>query len=224
MVLDYLSSEWKTVLEPEFQKPYFHKLLQSVEVAYSSNLVFPPYQQVFNALNFCPLHSVKVVIIGQDPYHGEGQAHGLCFSVNDQVKPPPSLKNIFKELATDIEGFSIPTSGNLEKWTRRGVLLLNAILTVNSGLPGSHRLYGWENFTDAIIRIVNERKEHVVFMLWGNYAIAKKTLIDPGKHLVLTAAHPSPLARTGFAGCHHFSKANDYLAAHGIEPVDWRLA
>jgi len=223
MVLDFLSPEWKTALEPEFEKPYFHKLLRSIEDAYKNNLVFPPYQQVFNALNFCPFHNVKVVIIGQDPYHGEGQAHGLCFSVNDHVKPPPSLKNIFKELAADIEGFRIPSSGNLEKWARRGVLMLNAILTVTSGAPGSHRLYGWENFTDAIIRTVNEEKEHVVFMLWGNYAIAKKTLVDPQKHLVLTAAHPSPLARNGFAGCRHFSKANEYLTKHDIEAVNWHL-
>jgi uracil-DNA glycosylase len=223
MVLDYLSPEWKLALEPEFQKPYFRKLIQSIENSYRSNPVFPPHNLVFNALNLCPLHKVKVVIIGQDPYHGAGQAHGLCFSVNDNIKPPPSLKNIFKELASDIDGFKIPSSGNLEKWARQGVLMLNAILTVNEGLPGSHKLLGWEIFTDAIIRVVNDKKEPVVFMLWGNYAITKKSLISEPHHLVLTAAHPSPLARTGFAGCRHFSKANAFLTQNGIEAINWNL-
>jgi uracil-DNA glycosylase len=178
---------------------------------------------LFNALQLCPLSSLKVVIIGQDPYHGAGQANGLSFSVNDGIKVPPSLQNIFKELKTDIPGFEIPTSGNLEAWAKQGILMLNAVLTVQAGLPGSHKKYGWQNFTDAIIKLISDKKQHVVFLLWGNYAITKSELIDSNKHLVLTAAHPSPLARGAFFGSKHFSKTNNYLTANGLTPVNWKL-
>jgi uracil-DNA glycosylase len=185
--------------------------------------VYPPSGLVFNALNLCPFDTIKVVIMGQDPYHGAGQAHGLCFSVNDGVKQPPSLRNIFKELQADIEGFSPPESGNLQAWALQGVLLLNSVLTVAASSPGSHRSFGWEKFTDAVINAVSSRKDHAVFMLWGAYAISKEPLIDQQKHLVLKAAHPSPLAGGAFFGCRHFSKANSYLVEHGVAPINWKL-
>jgi uracil-DNA glycosylase len=224
MSIRSLATDWNAHLIEEFDKPYFERLSVLVNEAYRSGQVFPPASQVFNALNLCPFSKVRVVIIGQDPYHGAGQAHGLCFSVNDGVAQPPSLQNIFKELRDDIPGFSPPVSGNLEGWARQGVLLLNAVLTVAAASPGSHRSFGWEAFTDAIIRLINDRKTHVVFMLWGNYAMTKEKLIDAGRHLVLKAAHPSPLARGAFFGCRHFSKANEYLEKHGLEPIDWHLA
>jgi uracil-DNA glycosylase len=223
MTIKCSDKEWNDVLSAEYQKPYFIQLMNEVEKAFRIGTVYPPPAAVFKALDLCPLSKVKVVIIGQDPYHGEGQAHGLCFSVNNGVKFPPSLRNIFKELNNDIPGFTMPLSGNLEKWAAQGVLLLNATLTVSAGSPGSHKGFGWEKFTDAIIEVVNKKKSHVVFMLWGNFAFGKEPLIDHGRHLVLKAAHPSPLARGAFFGCRHFSRANDYLSSHGLVPVDWRL-
>lgn len=223
MSIKSLSAEWNELLKDEFEKPYYKQLTQQVNEAYKSQSVFPPAKQVFNAMVLCPFDQVKVVILGQDPYHGYGQANGLSFSVNDGIKQPPSQQNIFKELKTDIPGFETPVSGNLESWAKQGVLMLNAILTVQEGLPGSHKNFGWEKFTDALIKLVSDHKEHVVFMLWGNFAISKAALIDASKHLVLTAAHPSPLARGAFFGSKHFSKANDYLAQHYLKPIDWKL-
>jgi uracil-DNA glycosylase len=223
MSIKSLSAEWNELLKDEFDKPYYKELTQQVNAAYKTQPVFPPSKQVFNALMLCPFDAIKVVIIGQDPYHGYGQANGLSFSVNDGIRQPPSLQNIFKELKTDIPGFEIPASGNLEPWAKQGVLMLNAILTVQEGLPGSHKNFGWEKFTDAIIKLVSDKKKHVVFMLWGNYAISKSALIDASKHLVLTAAHPSPLARGAFFGSKHFSKANNYLTENHLKPINWKL-
>jgi uracil-DNA glycosylase len=224
MSIKTLSPEWNELLKEEFGKPYFQKLSELVNRAYRSGEVYPPAGLVFNALNLCPFAKIKVVIIGQDPYHGAGQAHGLCFSVNDGVSQPPSLQNIFKELQSDIQGFMSPSSGNLEGWAKQGVLLLNAVLTVAASSPGSHKTFGWETFTDAVIRTISDNKDHVVFMLWGNYAFTKEKLIDSGKHLVLKAAHPSPLARGAFFGCRHFSKANKFLAEKGMQEINWSLA
>jgi uracil-DNA glycosylase len=223
MPLKYLNDDWNNLLKDEFEKPYFLKLAESVNQAYKTSVVFPPARLVFNALSLCPFEAVKVVLIGQDPYHGAGQANGLSFSVNDGIRKPPSLQNIFKELQSDIPGFQIPESGNLEAWARQGVLLLNAVLTVQEALPGSHKSFGWENFTDAVIRCISQEKQHVVFLLWGNYAISKSPLIDAQKHLVLTAAHPSPLARGAFFGSKHFSKTNAYLSDKGVSPINWTL-
>jgi len=223
MSIKTLAPDWNDLLKEEFEKPYFKILSASVNSAYKNGPVYPPSKLVFNALNLCPFKSLKVVIIGQDPYHGAGQAHGLCFSVNDGIRQPPSLQNIFKEIESHIPGFKAPLSGNLEAWAKQGVLLLNAVLTVSQSAPGSHKSFGWENFTDAIIRLISERKEHVVFLLWGSYAISKAPLIDNAKHLVLTAAHPSPLARGAFFGSRHFSKTNAYLKDHQLEPIDWSL-
>ena len=224
MSIKHLSEEWRTLLSPEFETSYFKSLSLSVNQAYTQCTVYPPAKQVFRAFELCALSQLKVVIIGQDPYHGPNQANGLCFSVHPGVRIPPSLQNIFKELQTDIDRFSPPSSGNLESWAKQGILLLNAVLTVEAGKPGSHKAFGWEHFTDAVIRHINQQKQHVVFLLWGNYAISKQTLIDADKHLVLCAAHPSPLARGAFFGCKHFSKTNQYLEAHGLEPIDWRLS
>jgi uracil-DNA glycosylase len=218
-----LSAEWNAMLKPEFEKPYYAKLTDSVNQAYKTSTVYPPAKLVFNALMLCPFDAIKVVIIGQDPYHGYGQANGLSFSVNDGIRKPPSLQNIFKELATDIPGFVIPESGNLEAWARQGVLMLNAVLTVQEALPGSHKSFGWENFTDAVIKLISDKKKNVVFLLWGNYAISKSELIDKNQHLVLTAAHPSPLARGAFFGSKHFSKTNKYLVEKGLSPINWSL-
>ncbi len=216
-----LTDKWKRVLESEFEKSYFKSLATTVRDRYMTTTVYPPPKLVFNALELCPFDAVRVVILGQDPYHGKGQAHGLSFSVPDGVKQPPSLKNIYKEIAADL-GKEIPPSGNLERWAKQGVLLLNATLTVEDGKPGSHQGLGWEQFTDAIIKKVSDEKEHVVFLLWGNYARAKKDLIDTRKHLVLEAPHPSPFsAHTGFFGSGHFSKTNAYLAEHNLPTVDW---
>lgn len=217
------SHEWNQLLKPEYDKDYFKRLTSLVDEAYSQYEVFPPKKLILNAIRLCPFDEVKVVIIGQDPYHNYGQANGLSFSVNDGVAMPPSLKNIFKELETDIPGFKMPGSGNLEAWAKQGVLMLNSVLTVQANLPGSHKNFGWQLFTDAMIGLVSGLKEHVVFLLWGNYAIGKAGLIDKSKHLVLTAAHPSPLARGAFFGCRHFSTANHYLAEHHKTPVNWHL-
>jgi uracil-DNA glycosylase len=218
-----IESTWKTVLAPEFSKDYFKQLTASVKADYLLNdpPVYPPAELIFNAFNCCPYHSVRVVIIGQDPYHNPHQSHGLSFSVPDGVKLPPSLQNIYKEINHDL-GKERPRSGNLERWAKQGVLLLNATLTVLENKPGSHQGKGWEEFTDAVIRTISQDKQNVVFLLWGNYARSKAALIDGSTHLILEAPHPSPLsARTGFFGCKHFSQANTYLTAHGYTPIDW---
>jgi uracil-DNA glycosylase len=216
-----IEESWKTVLADEFEKPYFSVLTEFVRNEYKTHTIYPPAKLIFNAFDQCPFDKLKVVILGQDPYHGPGQAHGLCFSVNDGVDFPPSLRNIFKELQNDV-GKEIPRSGNLTGWAKQGVLLLNATLTVRANLAGSHQNKGWEEFTDAAIHIINEQKQHVVFILWGNYAISKTRFIDQNKHLVLSSVHPSPLsASRGFFGNHHFSRANEFLQQHGLEPVRW---
>lgn len=218
-----IDESWKEALWNEFQSEYFQKLKDFLIEERKQHLVYPPGPQIFSAFNRTPLTSVKVVILGQDPYHGTGQAHGLCFSVPEGIKAPPSLVNIFKEIKTDLK-LPVPDHGNLESWADNGVLLINATLTVRASQAGSHQKQGWETFTDKVIQTVSEQKEHVVFLLWGRFAQAKKSLIDTSKHLVLEAAHPSPFsAYNGFFGCHHFSKTNTYLKEHGIEEVDWSL-
>ena len=212
---------WKEALSNEWQQDYFVNLTQFVRAEYRSGLVFPPGRQIFAAFDATPFDAVKVVILGQDPYHGPGQANGLCFSVNDGIAFPPSLLNIFKEVHDDV-GAPIPTSGDLSRWARQGVLLLNATLTVKAHMAGSHQGHGWEQFTDAVIRNLADRREHLVFILWGSYAIKKGAFINRMKHLVLTSPHPSPLsAHRGFFGNHHFSQANDYLIRHGQTPITW---
>lgn len=216
-----IEESWKKHLAPEFEKDYFVQLTDFVRNEYAHTTVYPPGRLIFNAFNLCPFDRVKVVIIGQDPYHGPGQAHGLCFSVNDGIAFPPSLQNIFKEIQADL-GKPIPTSGNLTRWAEQGVLMLNATLTVRAHAVGSHQRRGWEEFTDAAIRALNNEREHLVFILWGAYAQKKGAFIDRSRHLVLTSAHPSPLsAHNGFFGNHHFSLTNDYLRAHGQTPIDW---
>lgn len=216
-----IESSWKPVLREEFEKDYFKRLTEFIREEYQTKKIYPPAKLIFNAFAQCPFGRLKVVILGQDPYHGPGQAHGLCFSVNDGVEFPPSLYNIFKELNQDT-GKPIPGSGDLTSWARQGVLLLNATLTVRARQAGSHQGKGWEIFTDAVIHKINELKEHVVFILWGSYAIRKGEFIDRGRHLVLTSVHPSPLsAGRGFFGNNHFSRANAYLAQHDMEPIKW---
>lgn len=216
-----IEESWKRQLAPEFEKPYFAALTQFVRQEYAAAPCYPPGKLIFNAFDLCPYDRVKVVIIGQDPYHGPGQAHGLCFSVNDGVPFPPSLQNIFKEIQADL-GVPVPASGNLTRWARQGVLLLNATLTVRAHQAGSHQRHGWEEFTDAAIRTLAEGREHLVFILWGAYAQRKGAVIDRQRHLVLQSAHPSPLsAHQGFFGRHHFSQANAYLEQHGQTPIQW---
>ena len=216
-----IDKSWKKYLEPEFEKDYFAQLTDFVRNEYQQHQIFPPGKLIFNAYNLCAFDDVKVVIIGQDPYHGPGQAHGLCFSVNDDVPFPPSLKNIFKEIKNDL-GIDAPTSGNLTRWAEQGVLMLNATLTVRAHQAGSHQNKGWETFTDATIRALAESKENIVFILWGNYAQRKGAFINRDKHLVLTSAHPSPLsAHNGFFGNKHFSKTNEYLIAHNKVAINW---
>lgn len=216
-----IDASWKMVLQDEFEKPYFAQLTSFVRDEYKTKKIFPPGNMIFSAFDHCPFDKVKVVIIGQDPYHNDGQAHGLCFSVNTGVDFPPSLINIFKEIERDL-GKPMPTSGNLERWADQGVLLLNATLTVQAHSAGSHQGRGWETFTDAVIRKVAQEKEHVVFMLWGNYAQQKGAVVDGQKHLVLKSVHPSPLsAYRGFIGCGHFSTANNYLISNGLNPINW---
>ena len=216
-----IEDSWKTHLQPEFDKDYFYKLTNFVREEYGKNTIYPPGKLIFNAFNLCPFDKVKVVIIGQDPYHGPGQAHGLCFSVNDGVPFPPSLVNIFKEIKADT-GADAPPTGNLTRWAEQGVLLLNATLTVRAHQAGSHQNHGWETFTDAAIRILAEEREHLVFILWGAYAQRKGANIDRNKHLELTSAHTSPLsAYNDLFSNKHFSKANDYLRAHGEEEIKW---
>ncbi len=216
-----IDESWRQVLQPEFDKPYFELLTNFVRNAYRTTQCFPPAGQIFRAFDLCPFNRVRVVIIGQDPYHDFNQAHGLCFSVQDGVRIPPSLENIYKELNRDL-GKPIPTSGNLTHWAEQGVLLLNATLTVEAHRAGSHQGKGWEELTDAAIQALNNQRENVVFMLWGSYAQRKGQFIDRRRHLVLTAVHPSPLsAYRGFIGCGHFSQANAYLQQHGQTPINW---
>jgi uracil-DNA glycosylase len=216
-----IEPSWKERLAQEFSKPYFIQLAAFVKSEYRTAVVYPPGKEIFRAFEVCPFDAVKVVILGQDPYHGPGQAHGLCFSVNDGVKMPPSLVNIFKEIQSDL-GKPMPPTGNLERWARQGVLLLNATLTVRASSPGSHQHKGWEEFTDAVIKLISDEKDNVVFMLWGAYAQRKGLIIDRQRHLVLQAAHPSPYsASNGFFGCRHFSRANAYLKSKGLPEIDW---
>lgn len=219
-----IEDSWKEELGAEFKKPYFGEIVNFLKhEKKAGKIIYPPGKLIFNAFNTTPFRKVKVVILGQDPYHGPGQAHGLSFSVPVGVPPPPSLVNIFKEIKEDL-GLPIPNHGNLEKWAKQGVLLLNASLTVEAHKPMSHSKIGWHHFTDDVIRILSERKEHLVFMLWGGFAKTKAELIDKQKHLVLTAAHPSPLsAHNGFFGCHHFSKANSWLEKNELRIIDWSL-
>ena len=216
-----IAPEWKELLQPEFDKPSFEELVEFVRSEYAKGPVYPAAGNIFRALDKCRPDDVKVVIIGQDPYHGEGQANGLCFSVGEGVPFPPSLRNILQEVHADV-GAPIPSSGELERWAEQGVLLLNAVLTVRAHEAASHAGRGWERFTDAVVKAIAERKEGVVYMLWGSYAQKKGAIADPSKNLILKAVHPSPLsAYRGFFGCKHFSAANDYLASVGKTPIRW---
>jgi uracil-DNA glycosylase len=217
-----MEPSWKAALEDEFGKDYFKDLSEFVKGEYGHAIVYPPPKHIFRAFELCPFDTVEVVILGQDPYHGPGQANGLCFAVNEGMALPPSLQNIFKELESDIGKPLAHRSGDLERWARQGVLLLNATLTVRARTPGSHQGRGWEEFTDAVIRVLSEKKEHLVFILWGNYAREKGKSIDWSKHEILESAHPSPFSAShGFFGSKPFSKANAYLAEHGRKPIDW---
>jgi len=211
---------WKNKLKEEFSKDYFINLTSLLKIENQRGIVFPPENLIFSAFNNCSFENIKVVLIGQDPYHGEGQANGLSFSVNKNVKIPPSLKNIFKELNSDLK-IEIPEHGDLENWSKQGVFLLNACLTVRKGEAASHKFLNWERFSDAVIKLISDEKENVVFLLWGNFAQKKEALIDASKHLILKAAHPSPLARGAFFGSKPFSKTNDYLASKGIKEIVW---
>lgn len=216
-----IAEDWKAILKDEFSKPYFEELVSFVRDEYAQGEVFPAGRNIFRAFDKCPFDKLRVVIIGQDPYHGPGQANGLCFSVCDGVPFPPSLQNIFKEVRDDV-GSPIPSTGELERWAEQGVLLLNAVLTVRAHTPTSHSGHGWEEFTDAVVRAIAERKRGVVYMLWGSYAQKKGAIADPTKNLILKAVHPSPLsAYRGFFGCKHFSAANEYLRSIGSEPIEW---
>ncbi|MFZ2283178.1 MAG: uracil-DNA glycosylase [Lutibacter sp.] len=217
-----ITDSWRNLLQTEFEKPYFEQLISYVKEEYAINKCYPGPDQIFEAFNLCSFEDLKVVIIGQDPYHGEGQAHGLCFSVNDGIAHPPSLKNIFKEIGSDLS-IPYPESGNLERWAKQGVLLLNATLTVKSQNAGSHQNKGWEQFTDAVISIISEKKEHVVFLLWGGYAKKKGKIIDQKKHFLLTCGHPSPLSanRGNWFGNKHFSKTNNYLKNNELPIIKW---
>lgn len=218
-----IEESWKKALQEEFDKPYFAGLVSYLHREKAEGkTIFPPGRMIFKAFELTPLDRVKVVILGQDPYHGPGQAMGLSFSVPESVPAPPSLKNIFKEIETDL-GVTMSGKPDLEKWARQGVMLLNSILTVRSGEPASHSKIGWQQFTDAVIRCISDNCEGVVFLLWGNFARSKRELIDTSRHHVLEAAHPSPLAKGAFFGCRHFSKTNEFLAAEGREPIDWQL-
>ncbi len=219
-----IGNDWDEILADEWQKPYYQELRQFLADEYKNGAVYPAAEDIFNALKYTSFKNTKAVIIGQDPYHGFGQAHGLCFSVKSGVKHPPSLKNIFKELETDIEGFKTPISGELTAWAKQGVLLLNNVLTVREGTPNSHKGLGWEKVTDRIILELNKKDTPVVFLLWGNNAITKAKIIDNPLHKKLTTVHPSPLsAYGGFFGCKHFSLANEFLKDCGLTPVDWKL-
>jgi len=216
-----IEPSWKEQLQTEFDKPYFDKLTTFVREEYRKYTIYPPGSLIFNSFNLCPFNKVKVVLLGQDPYHEPGQAHGLCFSVNDGIPFPPSLVNIFKEIQSDM-GTSVPSSGNLTRWAQQGVLLLNATLTVREHQAGSHQHQGWETFTDAVIHTLSEHRDHLVFILWGSYAQSKASLIDSRRHCILRSAHPSPLsAYRGFFGNHHFSLTNQYLRSKGIQEIVW---
>ncbi len=218
-----IQNDWLQPLSPEFKKPYYAKLYKTIREEYSMRQIFPPADEIFTAFELTPLSKVKVVIIGQDPYHGDGQAHGLCFSVKPDVETPPSLVNIYKELNTDL-GCYIPNNGYLTKWAEQGVLLLNTVLTVRAHQANSHRGIGWEEFTDAAIRILNEQDRPIVYLLWGKPAQMKKSMLNNPKHLILEAPHPSPLsAYRGFFGCQHFSQTNEFLKKNGLEPIDWQI-
>lgn len=218
-----IAESWKPVLQQEFDKPYFEALIDFLKQEKAAGkTIFPPGPQIFAAFDYTAFNDVRVVIIGQDPYHGQGQAHGLCFSVNKGIAVPPSLQNIYKEIKTDIEGFETPNHGDLSHWAKQGVLMLNATLTVEKGKAGSHQGKGWEAFTDAVIKVVSTQKENVVFILWGKFAQSKARLIDETKHLILMAAHPSPFsAYNSFFGCKHFSKTNHYLKQHQSQIINW---
>ncbi len=216
-----IAPDWKALLEEEFSKPYFEELTRFVKEEYATRRIYPRGSNIFRAFDKCPLDKLKVVIIGQDPYHGPGQAHGLCFSVDEGVPHPPSLQNIFKEVASDI-GTPIPSSGNLDRWAEQGVLLLNSVLTVREHEAASHAGKGWEQFTDAVVRRIAQEKQGVVYLLWGSYAQRKGAMVDPQRNCILKAVHPSPLsAYRGFLGCKHFSQANDYLISTGQTPINW---
>jgi uracil-DNA glycosylase len=218
-----IEPSWKEVLANEFEAPYFQALAQFLRTEKKNGkTIYPPGSLIFNAFEQTPFEEVKVVILGQDPYHNPGEAMGLCFSVPKGVRVPPSLKNIYRELHSDLN-LSIPDHGDLTPWARQGVFLLNAMLTVERNKAGSHQKIGWQNFTDAVIRRLSEKREGLVFLLWGRFARSKNDLIDGNRHLILEAAHPSPLARDAFQGCRHFSRANDYLSAQGKEPINWQL-
>lgn len=218
-----IEQSWKNALAPEFGKPYFEALVRFLrEEKAAGKSIYPPGSQIFRAFDLTPVQDVKVVVLGQDPYHGQGQAHGLSFSVPANIPAPPSLKNIFKEIESDL-GIRMSGYPDLEKWARQGVLLLNAVLTVRSGEAASHSKIGWEQFTDAVIRYISDNCEGVVFLLWGNFARSKRDLIDHSRHFVLEAAHPSPLARGAFFGCRHFSRTNQILSSQGKSPIDWQL-
>lgn len=215
-----LESKWKQALNSEFEKPYWSQLTEFVHSQYQKGKVYPPAPNIFRAFDLCPFDKVKVVIIGQDPYHGANQANGLSFAVNDGVSLPPSLQNIFKEIHNDL-GITPMPSGDLSRWAKQGVLMLNAVLTVAAGSPASHKEKGWETFTSAAIKALNDNRENIVYLLWGKYAQVKGEIIDRDKNLVLTSAHPSPYSASMFFGNHHFSKANEYLKTHNVEPIDW---
>ncbi|MBR3565109.1 MAG: uracil-DNA glycosylase [Paludibacteraceae bacterium] len=216
-----IDESWRKMLQSEFDKPYFAQLVQFVKQEYATQQCFPPAKLIFNAFDSCPFEKVKVVIIGQDPYHDDGQAHGLSFSVPDGIAFPPSLRNIYQEISNEF-GTPIPQSGNLTRWAEQGVLLLNSVLTVRAHQPASHQNRGWEELTDAAIYQLAKYRHNIVFLLWGSYAQRKAAYIDPNEHYVLQTAHPSPLsAYRGFFGCNHFKAANEYLAEHGIEPIQW---
>lgn len=218
-----IQNDWLAPLSPEFKKPYYKDLYTKIREEYTTQEIFPPSDEIFTAFELTPLSKVRVVILGQDPYHGNGQAHGLCFSVKPDVETPPSLVNIYKELNSDM-GCYIPDNGYLMKWARQGVLLLNTVLTVRAHQANSHRGIGWEEFTDAAIRILNEQDRPIVYLLWGRPAQMKKSMLNNPKHLILEAPHPSPLsAYRGFFGCHHFSKTNEFLVKNGLEPIDWQI-
>ena len=218
-----ITNDWQEPLQAEFHKPYYRELYKKVLEEYRSRQIFPAPDDIFNAFHLTPLKDVKVVILGQDPYHNDGQAHGLCFSVKPDVDIPPSLVNIYQELHDDL-GCYIPNNGYLVKWAKQGVLMLNTVLTVRAHQANSHRGIGWEQFTDAVIAAVNKQDRPIVFLLWGRPAQAKKSMLDNPKHLILEAPHPSPLsAYRGFFGCRHFSKTNEFLEANGMDPIDWQI-
>lgn len=218
-----IQNDWLAPLSPEFKKPYYAELYKKIKEEYSTRQIFPPADEIFTAFELTPLSEVKVVIIGQDPYHGDGQAHGLCFSVKPDIETPPSLVNIYKELNSDL-GCDIPNNGYLTKWAKQGVLMLNTVLTVRAHQANSHRSIGWETFTDAAIRVLNEQDRPIVYLLWGKPAQMKKSMLNNPKHLILEAPHPSPLsAYRGFFGCRHFSRTNEFLKENGLEPIDWQI-